>query len=187
MANLEEVVQSKSPRFFFMVGVLAAAGIYYGQPPMDYENLISKAKNDISVAQEKLRLTQERTQNKDKYQKEMEVLSETFRQVLEYLPKQLDTQDLLKKIYSEARAAGVEFSNFKPRDSVAKDFYDELPMDIQVKGAFSQLLNFMSNIGKIPRIINIRNVELGSPTMLDGYPVLTLKGTLVGYRYKEGK
>jgi len=117
----------------------------------------------------------------------MERVSQTFRLALDYLPKELDIEDLLKKIYSEARAAGVQLTDFKPKDSVSKDFYDELPMEIQLKGSYAQLVTFLGNISKIPRIINIRDVHINDPAFVDGYPTLKLNGVLVGYRYKEAK
>jgi type IV pilus assembly protein PilO len=114
-------------------------------------------------------------------------MSQTFRLALDYLPKELDIQDLLRKIYSESRAAGVQLTNFKPKDPVSKDFYDELLMEIELRGNYPQLVLFLSYVSKLPRIINIKNVELIDPVYIDGVPMLKMRGTLVAYRYKEGK
>src|ERR1017187_10894446 len=100
MAGIEDWMKTKPTNFFGLTGVLLAIAFYYYQPPQDYNQLIIKTQNDLNQSKEKLRMTQDRAQNKEKFQKEMEASSQTFRQVLEYLPKELDMQDLHKKIYS---------------------------------------------------------------------------------------
>jgi type IV pilus assembly protein PilO len=106
---------------------------------------------------------------------------------LDFLPKELDTQDLLKKISIEARKAGVQLGKFTPKEPVSKDFYDEMPIEIGVKGEYGQLLSFLVSVSKLPRIVTVRNVDLGTPTIADRAAILTMTGVLVAYRYKETK
>ena len=189
MPTLNERIKIAPRGLFFFAGLFFTTVLYYsqGSSKQDYAGDLAKLKAEFAKTQETLKFTQERATNKGKFQEDMERVSQTFRLALDYLPKELDTQDLLKKIYSEARAAGVQLADFKPKDSVSKDFYDELPMEIQIKGTYSQIVTFLGNICKVPRIINIRDVHITSPTLVDGYPVLQLNGVLVGYRYKEAK
>ena len=79
----------------------------------------------------------------------------------------------------------MELTTFKPKESVSKDFYDEIPMEFAISGNYSQLVTFLANIGKLPRIINVLNVEITPTGTVDGIPMLKLSGILVGYRYKE--
>jgi type IV pilus assembly protein PilO len=187
MASLQDRMRLAPKSFFFLMGIgLALALQYsYGSKAELLAPQITALKAKVAADTIKLRETQERAQNKGKFQEEMERISQTFRMALDYLPKELEIQDMLKKIYSEARTAGVELSNFKPKEVVAKDFYEELPMEIQLKGTYPQMVNFLGNVSKIPRIINIRNVEITKPVFVDGYPVMRMTGVLVGYRYKE--
>ncbi len=171
-----------------IMGLLMAATIHYFFGGIGANGAkIEKLKVDIQASSDKLKRTTERTADKAKFQEEVERMSQIFRLALDYLPKELDIQDLLRKIYSESRAAGVQLTNFKPKDPVSKDFYDELLMEIELRGTYPQLVLFLSYVSKLPRIINIKNVELGEPVYLDGVATLRMKGTLVAYRYKEGK
>ncbi len=189
MATLEERIKY-SPRSTFVVGGIVLAVLTWSavdSPTKRFDPEIARIQQELADAEKKLAETEERFSNKGKFQEEMERVSQTFRLALDYLPKELDTQDLLKKISLEARSAGVELGKFTPKETVAKDFYEELPMDIQVKGSYTQLVTFLLNVSKVHRIINIRNVELGEPVLTDGVPLMQLSGTLVGYRYKEVK
>ena len=144
-------------------------------------------RTEIGTLQQKLKTTQDTAKDKAKIQEEMETVSQTFKLVLDYIPKELDGQGLLKKISIEAKSAGVQLATFRPGAAIPKDFYDELPMAINLRGTYPQLILFLANISKIPRIINIQNVELSYDNIIDNYPHVKMSGSLVGYRYKEGK
>lgn len=172
----------------FGMGCLLALVFHLMNPrnnPLDAR--IISLKKEITASQDKLKQTIERTQNKAKFQEEVDQVSQTVRLALEYLPKDFDMQDLLKKIYSEARNSGVQLTRMVPKDSVGKDFYDELPMGIELRGSYPQIVLFLSYVSKLPRIINIKNVELADVQFNDGLPVMKLSGTLMAYRYKESK
>ncbi len=172
-----------------LLGGIALAGVFYyflGRTnPNDVK--IQKLHADIIVSTEKLKQTLEKTADKAKFQDDVERMSQTFRLALDYLPREIETQDLLKKIYAEARNAGVQLTHFRPKETVSKDFYDELPMDIELKGNFPGLVLFLSYVSKIPRIITIKDVELGDAVYIDSSATLKLKGTLMAYRYKGDK
>lgn len=181
-------ISSQSVLKVFIMGLLISATIHYFFGGIGANGpKIEKLKTDIQASADKLKRTTERTADKAQFQTEVERMSQTFRLALDYLPKELDIQDLLRKIYSESRAAGVQLTNFKPKDPVSKDFYDELLMEIELRGNYPQLVLFLSYVSKLPRIINIKNVELIDPVYIDGVPMLKMRGTLVAYRYKEGK
>ena len=62
-----------------------------------------------------------------------------------------------------------------------------MPIEIGVKGEYGQLLSFLVSVSKLPRIVTVRNVDLGTPTIADRAAILTMTGVLVAYRYKETK
>lgn len=174
---------------FIVFGVVLAAIFWWTStdPQAKWKPANENLRKQLAIAEKKLRETEDRFHNKAKFQEEMERVSQLFKLALDYLPKELDIQDILKKIYLEARSSGIELTEFKPKEPVSKDFYDELPMEVSLKGTYAQLLTFLAHVSKIPRIINIRNVEISNPVFTEGIPVMKLSGVLVGYRYKEPK
>ena len=189
MSPLEERMRISPKRTFAVLGFFLAAGLWYMQTSPDdlYDGHIRDLTNQVTEIQKKVNETAERFNNKKKFQDEMEQVSQTFRLALDFLPKELDTQDLLKKISIEARKAGVQLGKFNPKEPAAKDFYDELPIEISVKGEYGQILTFLVSVSKLPRIVTVRNVEIGSPVLTDHAANLNMTGVLVAYRYKETK
>lgn len=188
MATFSEKIKLAPPMAFLTIGIIAFTAVFFLQSGTSVPaTQLAASKAELTKFQNKLKETQEATQNKPRFQEEMERVSQTFRLALDYLPKELDVQDLLKKVSSEARAAGVELTHFVPKEPASRDFYDELPMEIGLAGTYTQLVTFLASVCKLPRIINIKNLEISSPTIQDGIPLLKMSGVLVGYRYKEVK
>lgn len=187
MPSLIERIETTGRSIFALIGIILAVGYWTmsGNPAegIDRENTTLEA--DINKTRLKIKEAENRLANKAKFEEEMEHLSQTFKLAVEYLPKDLNIQDILKKTYMESRTSGVELTNFTPKEPVPKDFYEEVPIDIKVRGPYGQVITFLANMSKLPRIINVRDVEIGSPKFTDGVPILEFKGALVVYRYKE--
>jgi len=187
MPSLLERLEITGRPIFVLFGIILSTfyWISNGDPTAqtDADNAILQT--DITRTQQKIKEAENRLANKSKFEEEMVHLSQTFKLAVEYLPKDLNIQDILKKTYLESRTSGVELSSFIPKESVPKDFYDEVPVDIKVRGPYGQLLTFLANMSRLPRIVNLRDIEIGAPKFTDGIPVMELKGSLVVYRYKE--
>ncbi len=125
--------------------------------------------------------------NREKFEDELNFVSDRLKAALEYLPIDLNAQDILGKLNSEAQAAGVKLISIRPGATRSEKFYEEVSVDVELEGGFSQLTLFLSYISKIKRIVRIRSYELKPKDIIDGIPILRLKGVLVAYRYIESK
>jgi type IV pilus assembly protein PilO len=189
MASIQERIAVTGRPIFLVGGVILCALFWFmnGSPTEKLDNENNALESKIKMTEQKIKEAENRLTNKPKLQEEMDKLSQIFRLALEYLPKDFEVHDILRKISLEARAAGVEVSAFSPQESTSKDFYEENALDIRLRGPYSQLVTFLANVSKLPRIINVKGVELTSPKFVDGVPVMEFKGIFVVYRYKEGK
>ena len=143
MAAIDERLRSTSNSVIFLFGLIAAGFIFYekiGVSTIFTEEKIQQMRTEIGTLQQKLKTTQDTAKDKAKIQEEMETVSQTFKLVLDYIPKELDGQGLLKKISIEAKSAGVQLATFRPGAAIPKDFYDELPMAINLRGTYPQLI-----------------------------------------------
>jgi type IV pilus assembly protein PilO len=187
MISLKERIRLAPLSAFISLGVILSLAYWFmaGNPSEINKDQNASLRTQIAETDKKIKEIEVTFSSKAKFQEEMEKVSITFKLALDYLPKELNVQDLLKKIYLEARTAGVELSNFVPREAQSKDFYDEVPMDIELKGSYVQIVKFISNVSKLSRIVNVLDVTLTDPKVSEGVTIMSMKGTLVAYRYKE--
>jgi len=172
---------------FLISGLVLASAFYYFMfdGGVNLDASIAAAAQELTKSQGSLDSTNAVLQDYGKFQTEFQMVSDQFQAALEYLPESFNTQELLKQISDESRASGVTLVAVKPKPSETKEFYEELAMDVELEGPFSLLTTFLAYMSKQNRIVNIKNVEIEFKSMVDNVPRLSMKGTLVSYRYKK--
>ena len=126
-------------------------------------------------------------ENKDQFQRDVEKLNEELSRALKELPNEREIPGLLRNISHLGRKNGLEFELFQPLPEVRRDFYAEVPVEIVVTGTYHEVALFFDRVGKLPRIVNIRNVKMSEPSERSGRIVLTTTGEAVTYRFLENK
>ncbi|MFY9950915.1 MAG: type 4a pilus biogenesis protein PilO [Candidatus Sulfotelmatobacter sp.] len=74
--------------------------------------------------------------------------------------KQVDT--FIETMDSEAAKAGVELRRYTAKPIVAKEYYSELPFDLELDGPYYSMLNFFDRVGKLERLVNISGLMVSN-------------------------
>jgi type IV pilus assembly protein PilO len=67
--------------------------------------------------------------------------------------KQLD--GFITLLDGEAQKAGIELRRYTSKPTVSKEYYTEVPFDIELDGPYYSMLNFFDRVGKLERIVNV--------------------------------
>ncbi len=67
--------------------------------------------------------------------------------------KQVDT--FMETMDGEAQKAGVELRRYFAKPVVAKEYYTEVPFDLELDGPYYSMLNFFDRVSKLERIVNV--------------------------------
>lgn len=121
--------------------------------------------------------------NLDAYKEQMKEMEATFGVLLKQLPKDAEVPGLLEDISHTGLAAGLTFNSIALAPEVAKEFYIELPIDIEVKGGFHAFGAFVSGVSALPRIVTLHDYEI-APSGTQSQE-LVMKVRAKTYRYKE--
>ncbi|HKN33571.1 MAG TPA: type 4a pilus biogenesis protein PilO [Terriglobales bacterium] len=71
------------------------------------------------------------------------------------VPDDKNADDFIRMMTAEAMKAGIEVRRFTAKPVANKDFYTELPFELEVDGPFYSMLNFFDRVGKLERIVNV--------------------------------
>jgi type IV pilus assembly protein PilO len=71
------------------------------------------------------------------------------------VPDEKNADDFIRMITAEAMRAGIEVRRFTAKPVANKDFYTELPFELEVDGPYYSMLNFFDRVGKLERIVNV--------------------------------
>lgn len=108
-----------------------------------------------------------------------------YKQVMRALPEKEEIPSLLTGISEAGKDAGLEFVLFQPKPENPKDFYAEIPVDINVSGTYHQVAVFFDKVANLPRIVNIRNIKMSPKSQKDGGNELMTACQAVTYKFVE--
>ncbi len=156
--------------------------------------VLKRLKQQISDSEaQQVQLKEERdstrqiAENKEQFQRDVEKLNEELSRALKELPNEREIPGLLRNISHLGHKNGLEFRLFQPLPEVRRDFYAEVPVEIEVIGTYHEVALFFDRVGKLPRIVNIRNVVMSTPNEKSGRIILQTIGEAVTYRFLDDK
>ena len=116
------------------------------------------------VSREKIKLAQIlRTRAQiTRFKKELAEMDVRYKQILVMLPEAKEIPHLLKNVADLGQQQGLEFLLFKPEKENPKEYIAEIPITVHLKGPYHQIGLFFDRIRRLPRIINIKQLELGA-------------------------
>ena len=118
---------------------------------------------EITGVQDDLDRKRKLTEDLPKLKKQLKGLDRMLNKAVTQLPGRKEIPELLSNISAKAREAGLEVLIFRPQGENPRDFYAEIPVDIVVRGGFHNVVTFFDEVGRLNRLVNVRNIEMRSP------------------------
>lgn len=89
--------------------------------------------------------------------------TELHEQALQRLPRKGQVEILLDAISDLAERSGLTVKIFTPRTEIKKQFYAEIPIDIEMKGNFQQIEVFLDELSHESRVVNVQDIRFDNP------------------------
>jgi type IV pilus assembly protein PilO len=123
--------------------------------------------------------------NMGRFQDEIAGLEKKLKIALRQLPDSKELPVLLTDVTSLGKNAGLEFKAFRPQDEVRRDFYAEVPIGIEFTGTFHEIANFFDRVAKLPRIVNVAELDMSIGDESANQTKLKVKGRATTFRFLE--
>jgi type IV pilus assembly protein PilO len=142
---------------------LAVAGLaaffYLYVTPMNEE--MAQRQRKLDALQVDIRKSQAIAQRLPQFRAEVADLETRLETLKNVLPEEKDMGDLLRRLQTLAVQSNLTIRSFKPSPApVAKQLHAEVPISLQLDGAYHNLAMFFDRVSKFPRIIHISGVSI---------------------------
>ncbi len=167
----------------FIVLVVLPVGLFYFIP---YTKNIQKVE---ALEQQKVKLQAEITKARkaaselDKIKAAIKDTEEKFKKTATVLPKEKEIPGLLTNISDLGKRAALDFNTFRPGAEISKEFYAEIPVNIQIKGPYHNLGYFLDKISKLERIVTVNNIRISASAKEGNEMSLSSTLKLTTYRF----
>ena len=154
----EQPLLNKLAILVVIVLIISGAYWYFFWSPNNEE--LQKLQKTLQTKRKKLNELENIKADLPKFIAENKRLNKEFQIASLKLPKEEEIPALIDSVYSDISAAGLEPKKFAPKGQVNKDIYAEIPIEMNLKGSYFELANFFDRISRLPRIVNVRDLNL---------------------------
>jgi type IV pilus assembly protein PilO len=105
----------------------------------------------------------------EKYRSKLDVIERqlaSLKQQLEIerkiVPDDKEVDNFIKTMSAEALKAGIELRRYTAKPVASRDFYTELPFELELDGPYYSMLNFFDHVSKLERIVNVSGLMVAS-------------------------
>jgi type IV pilus assembly protein PilO len=123
--------------------------------------------------------------NIGKFEEEIAALERKLKIALRQLPDSKELPVLLTDVNTLGKTAGLEMKAFRPSAEVKRDFYAEVPIEIEFVGKFHDIAMFFDQVSKLPRIVNVSELDIKIDEESAIETVLKVSGEAVTFRFLE--
>jgi type IV pilus assembly protein PilO len=74
------------------------------------------------------------------------------------VPEDKEVDGFMKMLDAEAAKSGIELRRYTAQPTASKEFYTEVPFEIELDGSYYSMMNFFDRVAKLERIVNVSNL-----------------------------
>lgn len=120
--------------------------------------------------------------NLEAYRAQKEEMKKSLAALVSQLPSDTEVPGLLEDIDERGVESGLDIKSIKLQPEVAKEFYIELPIDIEMVGGYHDMGAFVNGIAAMPRIVTLHDYDM---KMSKDGALLAITIKAKTYRYKS--
>ncbi len=173
-------------------GFVLLVGLYMYMNWMPLYEEIEQAQTNVDDRRHMLEKNRRLATNLPRKQEEYAQLEKQLNVALKMLPEKSQIPDLLEGVSRAGTESGLFFRVFRPVSEVPKQFYAEVPVEVEISGTYRQLMTFLNRVGEMPRIVDVKSlkIDLDNQAVAEGRAPagqlpLDISGLAVTYRFVE--
>ncbi|HZR64931.1 MAG TPA: type 4a pilus biogenesis protein PilO [Terriglobales bacterium] len=74
------------------------------------------------------------------------------------VPDDKDVDGFIKMLDAEAAKVGVELRRYTAQPTSSREYYTEVPFEVELDGSYYSMMKFFDNVAKLERIVNVSNL-----------------------------
>ena len=168
------------------VVLLGIAGGYYGFWYSDARAEVDAMNERGRELQRQLANVRVVTKSLVEVQREVAALESAFQSALSQLPNRKQFEDLLQDITTAGKKVGVQIKSIERLSEVQKDFYAEVPFQLELEGSYHGLAMFFERLARLPRIVNMGTLKIETVDESGEGATLRVRGEATTYRFLAG-
>jgi type IV pilus assembly protein PilO len=146
-----------------VIAAVLCGGFYY----FWYSDALETQKKHearLKVLQDDIRALEATANKLPEFQREVQALEARLETLKRILPPEKEMPDLMRRVQYLAAQSSLQIRKFNPAAPAQKEFYQEVPIALDLEGTYHNLGAFMDRISRMSRLVNMGNVKIKAQT-----------------------
>jgi type IV pilus assembly protein PilO len=142
-----------------VIAALICGGFYY----FWYSGALETQKKQeakLAELQKDIRALEATANKLPEFQREVQALEARLETLKRILPPEKEMPDLMRRVQYLAAQSNLQIRKFNPAAPVQKEFYQEVPVNLDIEGTYHNLGAFLDRVSRMSRLVNVGNVKV---------------------------
>ncbi len=167
-----------------VIAALICGGFYY----FWYSEALEKQKQKearLATLQKEIRALEATANRLPEFQREVQALEARLETLKRILPPEKEMPDLMRRIQYLAAQSSLQIRKFNPTAVVQKDFYQEVPVSIDLDGTYHNMGAFLDRVSRMSRLVNMGDLKIKAQTNQTLNSTIGVTATATTYVYLD--
>jgi type IV pilus assembly protein PilO len=170
----------------FVIAVLIGGGFYY----FWYADALDQQRQKeakLADLQKQIRALEATANRLPEFQREVQALEARLETLKRILPPEKEMPDLMRRIQYLAAQSSLQIRRFNPAAVVQKDFYQEVPVSMDLEGTYHNMGAFLDRVSRMSRLVNMSDLKIKSQQTQTLNNTIQVGATATTYVYLENQ
>jgi type IV pilus assembly protein PilO len=140
--------------------VLSGAAYWFVYKDMDNSNRVLRAQ--LKAKQDENAALRPYADKKPEMERKLASVKDQLEQMKRIVPDEKEAPQFMEMLQAEARRAGIEVRRYVAKSTSQREFFTEVPFDIELDGSYFSMLHFFEYVAHLDRIINVSGLKMAS-------------------------
>jgi type IV pilus assembly protein PilO len=159
LKNWEKTATNREKFLIVFVSILVPLFLFYKFYYVPTKEKINILREEVKKLDLEIQKYEDMARKTTILEAQMRQRQEFLERVKEILPSEKEIPDILRQISDLAKEHNLEVITFEPEKEIPQDYYNIIPLKMEIQGRFSNVLNFLNSIENLQRLIALSNVK----------------------------
>ncbi|MBZ5568217.1 MAG: type 4a pilus biogenesis protein PilO [Acidobacteriia bacterium] len=161
MAKFSELSAKVQLLILVIVAVaLSGAAYWFVYKEIDTSNRALRAQ--VKAKQDENAALRPYADKKADMERKIVTLKDQLEQMKRIVPDEKEAPQFMEMMQAEARKAGIEIRRYTSKPTAQREFFSEVPFDLELDGPYYSMLHFFENVAHLDRIVNVSGLRMAS-------------------------
>ena len=167
-----------------VIAALICGGFYY----FWYSDALEQQRQKetrLADLQKQIRALEATANRLPEFQREVQALEARLETLKRILPPEKEMPDLMRRIQYLAAQSSLQIRKFNPAAVITKDFYQEVPVSIDVEGTYHNMGAFLDRVSRMSRLVNMSDLKIKAQSTQTLSNTIAVTSTATTYVYLD--